>query len=446
MRFVIRQPSKDRKVQAMAIWFAHRLQGYHRPIRVLFCDGTTIEAEDDGHPQITLVLRSHEAIAKMFRPPLERSFGESYIFEDVDVVGDFKDIFPLADYLLAKNWTLSDQLRFIWHLLTRLRPQDHECRFNRRGKKHGPARDLRVVRFHYDVPSEFYQLWLDRRMVYSCAYFTRSDDELDKAQANKLDYICRKLRLESGERVLDIGCGWGGFAIYAAQYYGASVIGITLSLRQAEVARRQIAAAGLTDRCTILVADYRDLTEYGMFDKIVSVGMVEHVGNSQLQLYFRQAYRLLKPGGVFLNHGIASGEGEGRLGPFADRYVFPDAEVVPLHTIVGAAQEAEWEVRDIESLREHYALTLDHWVSRLERAQRQGVALVGETTYRVWRLYLAASAHWFRKGRLNVYQTLLTKAANGQSGLPLTREDWYGLDKHFCGDPSGRTAPLSAAQ
>ena len=425
MQFVIRQPSGDRKVQAMAEWLASRLQGYNRPVRILFHDTTAIDSEDGEAPVLTLVLRTREALAGMFRPPLERSLGESYIFRDVDVVDDFREIFPLTEYLLAKSWAWTDWLRFIWHKMTYSYSQDNGCLVDRRGKKHSQMRDQSVVQFHYDLPSEFFQLWLDRRMVYSCAYFTSSDDELDEAQANKLDYLCRKLRLESGERVLDIGCGWGGFTIYAAQNYGVSVIGITLSLRQAEIARKRIAAAGLHRQCTIIVADYRDLEGQEQFDKIVSIGMVEHVGSSRLHLYFRQAHRLLKPGGVFLNHGIASGEGDGRLGAFADRYVFPDAEVVPLQQIITAAEEGKWEVRDIESLREHYVLTLNHWARRLENEHRRVVDLVGERTYRIWRLYLAASAEWFRKGRLGVYQTLLSKTYDGESDLPLTRDDWY---------------------
>lgn len=306
------------------------------------------------------------------------------------------------------------------------------------GAQHSPARDLSVVRYHYDLPAEFFQLWLDRRMVYSCGYFTSEDDQLDEAQTSKLDYICRKLRLKRGDRVLDIGCGWGGFAQHAAQYYGAVVVGITLSRHQAEVAQGRIAAAGLSQQCTISVTDYRELRDQEVFDKIVSVGMVEHVGLSQLHIYFAQAHRLLKPGGVFLNHGIASGEEEGRLGSFADRYVFPDAEVVPLHHVIAAAEEQEWEVRDVESLREHYELTLEHWLQRLEMEHVRAVDLVGETTYRVWRLYLAATAQWFRMGRLNVYQTLCAKPSNGQSGLPLTREDWY---KSI---PSSSTHPQTA--
>lgn len=425
MNFVIRQFSEDQKVRAMATWLAERLSGYPRPVRILFYDGTTVESERGGPPAFTLVLRSREAFATMFRLPLERSLGESYIFNEVDIVGDIHDVLALADYLLAQRWTLSDRLKFVRHSL--ISPYSRAARLplSRTGAKHSPARDMSVVRYHYDLPTEFYQLWLDRRMVYSCAYFTGGEDDIEEAQASKLDYVCRKLRLKSGDRVLDIGCGWGGLAMYAAQYYGASVVGITVSPRQAEIARRHIAAAGLTDRCTIIEADYRGLSDQETFDKIVSVGMVEHVGRSQLQTYFRQVQRLLKPGGVFLNHGIASGEGDGHLGSFADRYVFPDAEVVPLRQVITAAEEQQWEVRDVESLREHYALTLDHWVRRLEQAHRKAVDLVGETTYRVWRLYLAASAEWFRRGRLNVYQTLLTKSKDGHLGLPLRREDWY---------------------
>ncbi|BFU90581.1 MAG: cyclopropane-fatty-acyl-phospholipid synthase [Nitrospira sp.] len=426
MKFVTIQASQDRMVQSTADWVAQRLQGYDRPVRLRFCDGTTVESENCSNPRVTLLMRTREPLAGLFRPPLECSLGESYIWGDVDVVGNFQDVFPLAEYLLAQKWTLSDRLRFMWHHVISPYSQAKRLSVYRTGARHSPARDFSAVQFHYDLPPEFYRLWLDRRMLYSCAYFTRGDDDLDEAQADKLDYMCRKLRLQPGDRVLDIGCGWGGFALYAAQYYGASVVGITLSLRQAEVARKRIAAAGLTQQCTIGVADYRDLADQEAFDKIVSTEMVKHVGRSQLHRYFHQVHRLLKPGGVFLNHEIASCDGDSRLGPFADRYVFPDAEVVPLHQVVTAAEAQEWEVRDVESLREQYALTLDHWVRRLELEHGRAVDLVGETTYRVWRLYLAASAYWFRKGRLNVYQVLCAKPSDGRSGLPLTREDWYG--------------------
>lgn len=439
-KFVTIQTSQDRMVQSTADWVAQRLQEYGRPVRIRLHDGTRVESEDGHASDMTIMVRTREALASLFRPPVECSLGESYILGDVDVVGNFQDVFPFAEYLLAQRWTLSDRLRFMWRHVIAPYSQAKRLSADRTGARHSPARDFGAVQFHDNLPTEFYRLWLDRRMVYSCAYFTRSDDDLDEAQADKLDYMCRKLRLQPGDRVLDIRCGWGGFALYAAQYYGASVVGITLSLRQAEVARKRIAGAGLTQQCTIGVADYRDLADQEVFDKIVSTEMVKHVGRSQLHKYFHQIHRLLKPDGVFLNHGIASHDGDGRSGPFVDRYVFPDAEVVPLHQVVTAAEAQEWEVRDVESLREQYALTLDHWVSRLEKEHGRAVDLVGETTYRVWRLYLAASAYWFRKGRLNVYQVLCAKPSGGRSSLPLTREDWYSHSA------SGKAhKPMSAA-
>jgi cyclopropane-fatty-acyl-phospholipid synthase len=294
-----------------------------------------------------------------------------------------------------------------------------------------------AVRSHYDVGNAFYALWLDRRLVYSCAYFATGIEDLDAAQAAKLDHICRKLRLAPGERLLDIGCGWGGLVQYAAEHYGVQALGITLSQPQAELARERIAAAGLADRCQIEVRDYRDLPPDASFDKIVSVGMVEHVGRRRLPTYFATAWRHLRPGGLFLNHGIAmaaSGNGLSSLlsrlmwrrGGFIQRYVFPDGELASSGEMLRAAEAQGWETRDVENLREHYTLTLRHWVRRLEAAHEEAAQRVGEQTYRVWRLYMAASAHGFAAGRLQLIQTLLSKArADGSSSLPLTRSDLY---------------------
>jgi cyclopropane-fatty-acyl-phospholipid synthase len=277
------------------------------------------------------------------------------------------------------------------------------------------------------VPADFYSLWLDRRMVYSCAYFAAGEDDLDEAQARKLEYLCRKLRLVPGERLLDIGCGWGGLLIHAAQRYGVEAVGVTLSAPQAEEARRRIRAAGFEGRCRVEVADYRELPGADRYDKIVSVGMVEHVGLARLPAYFRQAFRLLRPGGAFLNHGITSAAGASRRrrSPFIQRYVFPDGELVPIAKVLEAAEDSGFETRDVESLREHYVLTLRHWVRRLEARREAARRIVDEATYRVWRLYMAGSAHAFRSGAINVYQSLLVKSANGASGMPLTREGWY---------------------
>jgi cyclopropane-fatty-acyl-phospholipid synthase len=288
--------------------------------------------------------------------------------------------------------------------------------------------------------NEFYSLWLDRGLVYSCAYFPTGDEDIDAAQTAKLDHLCRKLRLAPGERLLDIGCGWGALVRHAAAHYGVDALGITLSERQAQLANERIRADGLESHCRVEVRDYRDLPADATFDKVVSVGMFEHVGRSQLPRYFREAARLTRPGGLFLNHGIVrSREGESgsklprplrrilwREGQFISRYVFPDGELVPLHVAVADAEHAGLETRDVETLREHYALTLRHWVQRLERARSTVESLVGEQAYRVWRLYMAASAHAFASGRISLAQILLAKPdAEGRAHVPRTRADLY---------------------
>jgi len=251
---------------------------------------------------------------------------------------------------------------------------------------------------------------------------------LDTAQERKLDYICRKLRLKPGQRLLDIGCGWGGLVIHAAQHYGVEALGITLSEPQAELANQRIAEAGLSGRCQVKVLDYREVNDWGGFDALASVGMFEHVGEDLLEVYFRQAFRLLRPGGLFLNHGIAHRATDPKTkGPtFSNTYVFPDGELVPISTTLRVAEAVGFEVRDVESLREHYALTLRHWVRRLEAHHGEALRYVDEPTYRVWRLFMSGSAHGFTMGRLNVYQSLLVKQGpRGENGLPLTRADLY---------------------
>jgi cyclopropane-fatty-acyl-phospholipid synthase len=302
-----------------------------------------------------------------------------------------------------------------------------EARAELHGRTHSKGRDREAVSFHYDLSNDFYQLWLDRAMVYSCAYFQSPDDTVETAQQQKLDYICRKLRLKAGERLLDIGCGWGGLIMHAAKNYGAQATGITLSQQQLELAQERIREAGLASRCEVRLLDYRDAHQLGQFDKLVSVGMIEHVGESALPEYFRCAFELLKPGGVFLNHGI--GRAGNRPKPaektFTDVYVFPDGELIPISNTLGHAEQASFEIRDVENLREHYFLTLVQWLRRLESNEEQAKKLVGELKYRIWRLYLAGSAHYFQSGKLDLYQSLLVKTASGRCGIPLTRADWY---------------------
>jgi cyclopropane-fatty-acyl-phospholipid synthase len=386
----------------------------------------------DAPRSATVVLQHPGALRAMFLRANELGLAEAYLHDDFDIEGDVEAVFSLAEELTQRVNGIIPKLRIARNLL-RLPAGPSHATGQRgpaklRGVRHSVKRDRQAVTYHYDVSNDFYGLWLDRRLVYSCAYFHSSDEDLDSAQERKLDYICRKLRLQSGQRLLDLGCGWGGLVIHAAQHNGVHATGITLSQPQADWANESIAQAGLADRCRVLVRDYREVDEPSSYEALVSVGMFEHVGAAMLPAYFAQAWQLLKPGGVFLNHGIANTTADRpRRGPsFSDTYVFPDGELLPISTTLRAAEESGFEVRDVESLREHYVLTLRHWVRRLEAHHDRALRFVDEPTYRVWRLFMSGSAHGFTTGRLNVYQTLLVRAnEHGQSGLPLTRADWY---------------------
>jgi cyclopropane-fatty-acyl-phospholipid synthase len=387
---------------------------------------------DDAPRTATIVLKHPGALRQMFLPGSELGLAEAYLYDDFDVEGEIEAVFGLADHLGAGTGGLLHRVRLALELL-RLpagngRAQGQRGRATLGGRQHSVQRDREAVRYHYDVSNDFYALWLDQHMVYSCAYFERADEDLDAAQARKLDYLCRKLRLQPGQRLLDLGCGWGGLVIHAARAYGIDATGITLSQPQADLANERIAAAKLADQCRVWVRDYREMDPADRYDALVSVGMFEHVGEALLPTYFQRAYALLEPGGAFLNHGIANTVADPPVnGPsFSDTYVFPDGELVPISTTARVAEEAGFEVRDVESLREHYALTLRHWVRRLEANHGKALDYVDEPTYRVWRLFMSGSAHGFAVGRLNVYQTLLVKPdKDGHSGLPLTRAAWY---------------------
>jgi cyclopropane-fatty-acyl-phospholipid synthase len=356
-------------------------------------------------------VRLHQAASlKAMADPSLGTLARAYVEGAIDLDGDIRDILALGDRLCNAGdctpKTGSDSWKW-W--------------------RHTRSKDRRNIQYHYDVSNDFYGLWLDKRRVYSCAYFKHPDMSLDDAQVAKLDHICRKLDLQPDEQLLDIGCGWGGLILHAARCYGVEALGITLSEPQAELANERIRAAGLEGRCRAEMHDYREVDEAAGFDKLVSVGMFEHVGLARLQEYFAKAWRLLRPGGVFLNHGIGASLARPLPeGPsFIDRYVFPDGELLPIATTLHAAESSGFEIRDLENLREHYTLTLRHWVRRLEARREEAVRLTDEVTYRVWRLYMAACAYSFRTGRLNLYQTLLSRPAGDNSRLPLTRADWY---------------------
>ncbi|HUV29334.1 MAG TPA: cyclopropane-fatty-acyl-phospholipid synthase family protein [Anaerolineales bacterium] len=387
---------------------------------------------DEKPRDATIVLNHPGALKSMFSSMSEMGLAEAYLYDDFDIEGEIERVYDLGESL--EKTTASMQKKLKLSLSLRRLPEGDVHVQGRRGPAdltgdvHSIDRDRQAISYHYDVSNDFYALWLDRNLVYSCAYFDDPEEDLDSAQLRKLDYICRKLRLKPGHHLLDIGCGWGGLVKYAAENYGVGVKGITLSQPQAELANQRLVEAGLDGKARVVVQDYREIEVSEGYDALVSVGMIEHVGSAKLGTYFKKAMEVLRPGGVFLNHGIASSARvKTRSEPtFSQRYVFPDGELTPINISLKAAEKSGFEVRDVESLREHYALTLRHWVHRLEENHLSALEFVSEPTYRVWRLFMSAYAYGFSNGRLNVYQSLLVKQdSDGSSKLPLTRADWY---------------------
>jgi cyclopropane-fatty-acyl-phospholipid synthase len=417
--------------EATLAFLRNLFSDYPRDFAVRLWDGTVWEPDDGRVARFTIVLRHPGAVRAMFLPPGELTISEAFVYDDFDVEGDLEAVFPLGDHLLAREPGLAERLRAMRRL--HALPSGRRARVGRQraqlnGRRSSLERDRRAIAYHYDVSNEFFALWLDSTMTYSCAVFASSTEDLERAQRRKLEYVCRKLRLRPGERILDIGCGWGGLVMHAARHFGVEALGITLSRSQAELASMRIREAGLADRCRVECRDYREVDEPEGFDKLVSVGMYEHVAPNALEGYFGHARGLLKPGGVFLAHGIAgSPTAATRSGPsFLETYVFPDHGVVPVSTMLTAAERARLELRDVESLREHYMLTLRCWLRRLDANRDEAVRLTNEAVYRIWRLMLAGSAYRFAKGRANVYQALLAKpTGDGASHLPLSRADWY---------------------
>jgi cyclopropane-fatty-acyl-phospholipid synthase len=380
------------------------------PFRLELWDGRRFQFS----PQPTVTIRVPSAAAlKYFAKPSLDTLAQAYIEGQLDVDGPLGDIIEVADRLSrADGHSPLEPVR-------------------QRTKRHHRKLDAEAISYHYDVSNEFYSLWLDRNMVYSCAYFQRDDDSLDAAQEQKLDYICRKLRLQPGERFLDIGCGWGGLIRWAASHYGVHATGITLSKQQHAYATERIRCEGLQDRCEALLLDYRDLRGEGCFDKIASVGMFEHVGVKNLPEYFGTVRRLLREQGLFLNHGItgmnphSSAVGMG-AGEFIDRYVFPHGELPHLSWALADMADQKLEVVDVESLRPHYARTLALWAERLVAHKDQAREIAGDRRLRIWQVYLAGCAHGFRQGWMSIYQILASKQAQeGPSALPATREYMY---------------------
>jgi cyclopropane-fatty-acyl-phospholipid synthase len=394
------------------------------PITVRFWDGSELGAA--ANRPAAVVLRDPAAFVHMLRAPGQLGLARAWVDASLDVEGDLEVVLRTRKAFARVDLTFADRARLargaVQVLGTRLlRPPPIpaiEARLS--GRRHWIARDRAAVRHHYDVSNRFYELVLGPTMVYSCAYFATPDDTLEAAQERKLDVICRKLHLRKGERLLDIGCGWGALVMHAATHYGVRGVGVTLSEPQANLARERVARAGLSERVEIRVQDYREIHD-APFDKIASVGMYEHVGRAELAHYADTVARLLRPGGLFLNHGIT------RLvphapepDPFISRYVFPDGELHPLADVVGALQSASLEVRDIESLRDHYGLTLRRWGANLAAHRDEAIGEVGPQRERVWRLYMLGSALGFEAGEISVHQVLAARPG-APHGLPLTR-------------------------
>jgi cyclopropane-fatty-acyl-phospholipid synthase len=385
------------------------LRDLRLPLRLRLGSGQQLDLGPE--PQVTLTIKDPSLLAELGNASLY-TLGSAYVEGRLELEGAMLQVIQLGDRLseaLLRNEAPS-----------MLQQGEHDRRS-----------DAEAISYHYDLSNDFYALWLDSRMVYSCAYFPNGTEDLEAAQTAKLHHLCRKLRLRPGERLLDVGCGWGGLARFAARAYGVEVLGITLSREQLELGQRRVVEDGLQQRVRLQLLDYRDLPSDGRFDKVVSVGMFEHVGHANLPLYCRQLCAAVRPGGLVLNHGITSRHTDGRrvgrgAGDFIERYVFPNGELPHLARITADLSDAGLEVVDVESLRLHYARTLELWSGNLEAHLEQAARLVPERALRIWRLYLAGCAYGFQRGWINLHQVLASRPhADGSHELPWSRADLY---------------------
>jgi cyclopropane-fatty-acyl-phospholipid synthase len=400
------------------------MKDYTGPVAARLWNGETVIGRPDApctvvfnHPRPLRDLILHQDLVRL---------AEDYLSGAIDIEGNMESLFSVTDFLLGASWSLKQRLDALWNAWrlpsARFHDSSHEVRAGHAARRNSK----RSIAHHYDVSNEFYRLWLDPEMVYSCAYFQDGRQTLAAAQQDKLDYICRKLRLQPGQKLLDIGCGWGALVLWAARHYGVKAHGITLSEEQYRYAQQRIRAEGLEDRVTVELRDYRDLPDEAQYDRVVSVGMFEHIGLKNFDTYFSTVKRVLKHGGLFLNHGITNDSGWGRtpIRRFINRYVFPDGELARISDVNDAMEKAGFELLDVESLRRHYALTLRYWVKSLEAHKDQAIRAAGDKVYRLWRLYMAGSAYYFEQGSINVYQVLVGHVGKPLP-VPLRRDDLY---------------------
>jgi cyclopropane-fatty-acyl-phospholipid synthase len=401
------------------------------PVTLRFWDGS--ELRSDGNAVV--IVRDPAAVLHLLHAPGQLGLSRAWVDGSLDVEGDLETVLRARGFFRGVRLSAADRARLGMAALQVLgvrllrRPTVPTIEARPRGRRRSLTRDRQAVRHHYDISNRFYRMVLGPTMVYSCAYFATPDDSLELAQERKLDLICSKLRLTQDERLLDIGCGWGSLLIHAAARYGVSGVGVTLSKPQAQLARQRVAEAGVQDRVEIRVQDYRQVGD-GPFDKIASVGMYEHVGRGELGRYVHGVAGLLRPGGLFLNHGITR-VAPHRPGPdpFIGRYVFPEGELHPVTDILIAMQGAGMEVRDVESLREHYPMTLRRWLANLAAHREEAIAEVGPQRERVWRLYMLGSALGFESSEISVYQVLAV-LSGADHGLPLERSQLLGGARH----------------
>jgi cyclopropane-fatty-acyl-phospholipid synthase len=398
--------------EALQHLIASRYGGRNVPVTLVLPDGARVPLSTT--PAVDIVARSWRGLRALAKPAMG-SLARAYVRGDLDFTGSSRRMLDIAESMVGSVSHGRDRAH------ARLKAYFNRKRGNRPN-----------IVYHYDVSNAFYRMWLDERMVYSCAYFHRATDTLDAAQVQKLDHICRKLRLAAGERFLDIGCGWGALLFHAAERFGVDATGITLSQNQFDHVTKEIAARGLSGRVRVELRDYLDLPREPAYDKVASVGMFEHVGVGRFPQYFGRIYQVLKPGGLVLNHGItlnsADTENLGSgISDFVEDYVFPGGQLTNIAHVIGGMAREGLESIDAESLREHYAMTLWHWVDRLEAHEAAARAEVGDERYRIWRIYMAGSAHAFDRGWLSIWQVLAGKTRpDGRLPHPLTRDYMYG--------------------
>jgi cyclopropane-fatty-acyl-phospholipid synthase len=427
-----RDPRGDRALRIL-----NTLVGGYGPrdFAVRLWDGSVQPADPGRETRFTMVLNRPDVLWRMFAPPSERAIGEAYAYGDFDVEGDMIRMLDLVEHLAnVRISSVVPLLGDLWSLRSGAAPEALPDPVLR-GIRHTQDRDRAAIKHHYDVSRNFYALWLDRKMVYSCSYFPNGNETLDESQERKLDHICRKLRLQKGERHLDLGCGYGALVQHAVENYGTKSLGITLSAEHGKLAQERIKAKGLEDRCEVRILDYRDLSLAEPFDKISAIGIIEHVGEKRLDDFYSRVYQLMKPGSLFLNHGICKTKPKSKYQRWKERlpyrenfilkYVFPDMELLPIHVLLRASGRAGLEVWDVENLRPHYAITLRHWVDRLNANWEAAVAEVGAPTARVWRAYLGHSVYAFETGLCHLIQTLYGKPDKGRVEVPLSRADMY---------------------